>query len=118
MSDLRPVRDHGPAVAGGLDLDLPGEDVRLRATRWPGQGVPVLLLHGLASTRRFWNLVVPDLVAAGLSVVPFDPQVVARDAAIALDALGISRAVVVGHSWGATIALTLAAQQPGRVLAA
>jgi pimeloyl-ACP methyl ester carboxylesterase len=94
----------------------------------------VLLLHGLASTRRFWNLVVPDLVNSGLSVVAldqrghgespvpddtdFDPAAVARDAAVALDALGISRAVVVGHSWGATIALTLAAEQPGRVLAA
>ena len=37
-----------PPVAGGLDLDLPGDDVRLRATRWRGAGTPVLLLHGLA----------------------------------------------------------------------
>lgn len=134
MSVLRAVRDHGPAVAGGLDVDLPGDGVRLRATRWPGAGTPVLLLHGLASTRRFWNLVVPDLVAAGLSVVALDqrghgespvsddtdfsPEAVARDAAVALDALGISRAVVVGHSWGASIGLTLAATQPGRVLGA
>jgi pimeloyl-ACP methyl ester carboxylesterase len=134
MPEPRPVRDHGPAVAGGLDVDLPGDGVRLRATRWPGRGVPVLLLHGLASTRRFWNLVVPDLVAAGLSVVALDQrghgespvtddadfsaETVAKDAAVALDALGISRAVVVGHSWGAGIALTLAATQPGRVLAA
>src|ERR1700712_2722657 len=134
MSALAPVRDHGPAVAGGIDVDLPGDGVRLRATRWPGQGTPVLLLHGLASTRRFWNLVVPDLVSAGLSVValdqrghgespvpshvPFTPEVVAQDAATALDALGISRAVVVGHSWGGNVALTLAAQHPERVLAA
>ncbi|MDX6203891.1 MAG: non-heme chloroperoxidase [Frankiales bacterium] len=134
MSVLTPVRDHGPAVAGGIDVDLPGDGVRLRATRWPGAGTPVLLLHGLASTRRFWNLVVPDLVAAGLSVVALDqrghgespvtddadfsPTAVARDAGVALDALGISRAVVVGHSWGASISLTLAASQPGRVLAA
>jgi pimeloyl-ACP methyl ester carboxylesterase len=133
-STLRAVREHGPAVAGGIDVDLPGAGVRLRATRWPGQGVPVLLLHGLASTRRFWNLVVPDLVAAGLPVVALDqrghgespvpddadfsPAAVADDAATALDALGLSRAVVVGHSWGATIALTLAARHPGRVLAA
>jgi pimeloyl-ACP methyl ester carboxylesterase len=134
MSVLRAVRDHGPAVAGGLDVDLPGAGVRLRATRWPGAGTPVLLLHGLASTRRFWNLVVPDLVAAGLSVVALDQrghgespvpddsdfslEAVARDAAVALDALGISRAVVVGHSWGASVGLTLAATQPGRVLSA
>jgi pimeloyl-ACP methyl ester carboxylesterase len=132
---MRAVREHGPAVAGGIDVDLPGAGVRLRATRWPGQGVPVLLLHGLASTRRFWNLVVPDLVAAGLPVVALDqrghgespvavkadatdfsPTAVAGDAAIALDALGLSRAVVVGHSWGGTVALSMAGRHPERVL--
>lgn len=129
-----------PPVAGGLDLDLPGRDVRLRATRWPGDGPPVLLLHGLASSRRFWYLVVPGLVApglvapglAGLPVValdqrghgdsdrpagPYDGATVATDALLALDALGLSRVVVVGHSWGASIALRLAAEAPERVLA-
>ena len=119
-----------PPVAGGVDLDLPGDDVRLRATRWRGVGTPVLLLHGLASTRRFWDLVVPDL--AGLPVValdqrghgdsarpdgPYDAATVARDALTALDAVGLSRVVVVGHSWGASTALRLAATAPERVLA-
>lgn len=119
-----------PPVAGGLDVDLPGSGVRLRGTRWPGSGVPVLLLHGLASTRRFWDLVVPRL--AGLPLValdqrghgdsdrpvgPYDGGTTARDALSALDALGVSRAVVVGHSWGAWTALRLAAVAPERVLA-
>ena len=92
--------------------------------------MPILLLHGLASSRRFWDLVVPGL--AGLPVValdqrghgdsdrpegPYDGATVAADALTALDAVGISRAVVVGHSWGATTALRLAADHPGRVLA-
>ena len=117
-------------VAGGLGLDLPGEGVRLRATRWPGTGLPVLLLHGLASTRRIWDLVVPGL--AGLPVLaldqrghgdsdrpegPYDGGTVVRDALTALDALGLSRAVVVGHSWGASTALRIAASAPERVLA-
>ena len=129
MTDVRPLVDR-PPVAGGVDLDLPGHEVRLRATRWRGTGTPVLLLHGLASSRRFWDLVVPDL--AGLPVValdqrghgdserpagPYDGETVARDALTALDALGISRAVVVGHSWGASTALRLAATAPERVLA-
>lgn len=123
-----------PPVAGGLDLDVPGRDVRLRATRWPGPGaVPVLLLHGLASSRRFWDLVVPHLVAGGVPVVtldqrghgdsdrpsgPYDGATVAEDALTALDAVGLSRVVVVGHSWGASTALRLAADAPERVLAA
>lgn len=118
-------------VAGGLDLDLPGVDVRLRGTRWPGDGPPVLLLHGLASTRRFWDLLAPRLAGLPLLALdqrghgdserpagPYDGGTVARDALTALDALGISRAVVVGHSWGAWTALRLAALAPERVLAA
>ena len=127
MTD-RPLVER-PAVAGGLDLDVPGKDVRLRATRWPGEGVPVLLLHGLASSRRFWDLVVPGL--SGLRVValdqrghgdserpsgPYDGATVVADALTALDALGLSRVVVVGHSWGASTALRLAATAPERVL--
>ena len=89
-----------------------------------------MLLHGLASQRRFWNLVVPYL--AGLPVVALDqrghgdsqrPQtgyetaVVAADVGVALDALGWSRAVLVGHSWGGAVAATFAAAHPERSLA-
>ena len=130
MSTPPPVVSTPPPL-GGLDVDLPGRDVRLRATRWPGSGTPVLLLHGLASTRRFWDLVVPGL--AGLPVLaldqrghgdserpdgPYDGDTVVADALTALDALGVSRVVVVGHSWGAWTALRLAAAAPSRVLAA
>lgn len=122
-------------VAGGVDLDLPGDGVRLRATRWPGSGPAVLLLHGLASTRRIWDLVVPHLLGAGpdpVAVValdqrghgdserpagPYDGAAVVRDVLTALDALALSRVVVVGHSWGATTALRVATIAPGRVLA-
>ena len=129
---MQPLGPAGP-VAGGIDLDLPGNGVRLRATRWPGAGPPVLLLHGLASQRRFWNLVVPGLVGRdgpavlaldqrghGDSEQPstgYDTDTVVSDALTALDALGLSRVVVVGHSWGATVALALAARHPERTLA-
>lgn len=104
--------------------------MRLAATRWAGTGTPILLLHGLASQRRFWNLVVPHLVGSPLCAVDqrghgdsdkpddgYDLATVAADAATALDALGWSRAVVAGHSWGAAVAATLAADHPERVLA-
>lgn len=118
------------APAGGIDLSLPGDGIRLGATRWPGHGTPVVLLHGLASQRRFWNLVVPHLVGLPLLALDqrghgdadrpaggYDVQTVARDLGTALDALGWSRAVVVGHSWGGAVAATFAAEHPERTLA-
>jgi len=86
-----------------------------------------VLLHGLASQRRFWNLVVPHL--AGLPLLALDARghgdsarpeagydltTVAADAAVAMDALGWSRAVLVGHSWGGAVAATFAADHPER----
>lgn len=117
-------------VAGGIDLDLPGNGARLVATRWPGRGDPVVLLHGLSSQRRFWNLVVPHLVGHPVLTLDqrghgdsqrategYDLETVASDLAVALDAIGWSRAVVVGHSWGAAVAATFAAAHPERTLA-
>jgi len=141
--NLRGQAHEGPAlgpsrpVAGGIDFDLPGRGVRLRATRWsapdtPGgsTSVPVLLLHGLASQRRFWNLVVPHLLGGPVVALdqrghgdaerpagPYDLSTCAEDVTLALDALGLERAVLVGHSWGGAVATTLAAQHPDRVSA-
>lgn len=47
----------------------------------------------------------------------YDGRTVAGDLATALDALGWSRAVVVGHSWGGSVAATFAAEHPERTLA-
>ncbi|HET6816724.1 MAG TPA: alpha/beta hydrolase [Mycobacteriales bacterium] len=123
-----------PPPAGGLDLSLPGDGVRLAATRWPGTGTPVVLLHGLASQRRFWNPVArrltgPTRDAPAILALdqrghgdterpdgPYDVVSVARDLANAMDPLGWSRAVVVGHSWGAAVAATFAAEHPERAL--
>ena len=124
-----------PAPAGGIDFDLPGDDIGLGATRWPGVGPPVVLLHGLASQRRFWNLVAPHLASpsgTGLPVLALDQRghgdadrpsasyaldQIAADLAVAMDAIGWSRAVVVGHSWGGAVAATFAAEHPERTLA-
>jgi pimeloyl-ACP methyl ester carboxylesterase len=129
-------------VAGGTDRDVAGCGVALRATVWDGDArlsavqPTVVLLHGLASQRRFWNLVVPHLVTAGVPVVaidqrghgdserpdgPYDVGTCARDVLAVLDDLGVedgTGAVVVGHSWGASVALEVAAAAPERVRAA
>ncbi len=88
----------------------------------------MLLLHGLGADRHVWRLVAPDL--RPLPVLALDARGhgdsgpghgyrlddVAADVVTALDALGLSRVLVVGHSWGAAVALTLAADAPERVL--
>jgi pimeloyl-ACP methyl ester carboxylesterase len=128
-TNSRPLGRRDP-VAGGRDIDLPGDEIRLRGTRWYGDGVPIVLLHGLGSQRHFWDLVVAQL--AGRAVVAidqrghgdseqtdagYDTDTIVRDVVTALDALGWRDVVVVGHSWGAGTALALAAEHPGRVRA-
>ena len=105
-------------------IDLRGLPFHYRD--WGGDGQPVLLLHGLASTCRIWDLVAPILAADfriaaldqrghGLSAQVedgFDFATVSGDAAAFISAMGWQRPVVVGHSWGADVALELAAAQP------
>jgi pimeloyl-ACP methyl ester carboxylesterase len=97
-----------------------------------GAGVPVLLLHGFPDSSDLWRDVVPRLVANGCRVIAPDlrgfgasdaPRRVAAyalDAVLGdviglLDALGVARAHVVGHDWGAVLGWLLAARHPGRV---
>ena len=85
-------------------------------------GLPVVLLHGLAQQRHFWDPVVARLRAAQIAALD---QRGHGDSGIALDAdyriercaedvlefmdqVGWARAVVVGHSWGASVALSTA----------
>lgn len=94
--------------------------------------VGVLLLHGLSQQARFWTPVLRRLttrpVAAldqrghGRSDVPvgsdFSIEACADDAIAALDAAGMTEpVVVVGHSWGASVALQAAVRHPDRVRA-
>jgi pimeloyl-ACP methyl ester carboxylesterase len=89
-----------------------------------------VLLHGLASQRRFWNLVVPDLVASGLDVLALDQRghgdsdpsaegyptaAVVSDVLEVMRSQGLAAATVVGHSWGGHVAIALAAAAPERV---
>ncbi|MBY5868654.1 alpha/beta hydrolase [Rhizobium leguminosarum] len=92
-----------------------------------GPGPVLLLLHGYSdSSRSFsllepwlsaYRLVMPDLPghgasAAGSGLVVGD---FADDVAALVGALGIDRCLVVGHSMGAMIGMTLAARMPETV---
>jgi pimeloyl-ACP methyl ester carboxylesterase len=102
--------------------------LRLHLRDWGGPDVSpaILLVHGLASNARIWDLLAPLLapdfrVAAidqrghGGSDKPddgYDLVTIAGDLAGAIAALGWPRPLVVGHSWGANVALQLAADHP------
>src|SRR5262245_38652014 len=102
--------------------------LRLHLRDWGGPDVPpaMVLVHGLASNARIWDLLAPllapnfrlvaiDQRGHGLSDKPddgYDLASIAGDLAGAIAALGISRPLVVGHSWGANVALQLAADHP------
>jgi pimeloyl-ACP methyl ester carboxylesterase len=114
-------------------FDVTGDGgVRLRARQIAGASndAPALLLHhGLASSQRIWDLMLPGLARRfrvvtydarghGLSAKPsfgygFDH--VAGDALAVIRAARLRRPVVVGHSWGADVALALAADRPRAV---
>jgi pimeloyl-ACP methyl ester carboxylesterase len=98
-----------------------------------GDGPDIVLLHGFPDTPYSWDEFQDALVAAGWRVsvawlrgyhpetlVPgrgYDPETLGRDGLGLLDALGLSRAVIFGHDWGALIAYTAATLAPERVRA-
>ena len=96
---------------------------------WGGSGQPLLLLHGLASTSHIWDMVAPILAedhrvvaldqrGHGETDKPthgFDFPSVTKDVLGVMDHLGVGSPVVVGHSWGGSVALELAVRAPESV---
>ena len=87
-----------------------------------GSGAPVVLLHGFASSLEIWNRLIPmlsrdhrviavDLKGFGWSDRPqgdYSPRAQAALVWALLDKRGIDQATLVGHSWGASVALAMA----------
>ena len=97
-----------------------------------GSGRPVLLLHGWPDSSYLWRNQISFLVANGFRAVAPDqrgfgrsdrPEGVAAyslqnavvDSVGILDALGIDKADIVAHDWGAAVAWITAAAYPNRV---
>lgn len=130
-------KGHPPLSSMPVDSFISANGVRLHYRRWspaePRPRVPpILLLHGLASAARIWDFVAPLLAAQGYTVTALDqrghgesdkPQTgydfatMLADVDATMQALGIERPVLVGHSWGAMVALQYAATYPERVTA-
>jgi pimeloyl-ACP methyl ester carboxylesterase len=104
------------------------DGVRLHYTD-QGEGPAVVLIHGFGSSLEIWHRVVPqllpnhrviaiDLKGFGWSSRPegnYSPTEQGRLVLAAMSKLGVKEAHIVGHSWGASVALALALQSPERV---
>lgn len=97
--------------------------------RRAGSGTPLLLLHGAVCDSRVWRLTL-ETFADEYDVVAWDAPGCGQSSdapehlrmgdfadclAAFVDALGLQRPHVIGHSWGSTLALELCLRHPSRV---
>ena len=110
---------------------IAGAGVSLAATD-DGEGIPVVLLHGITASRRYVVMGSRGLQRSGHRVVAYDArghgasspapsrdaygyEHLSADLAAVLDELGLERAVLAGASMGAHTILRLALDLPERV---
>ena len=103
--------------------------VRLAYRTWgPAQAPPLVLLHALGEASSdwaplaealasSWRVYAPDLRGHGESdwAGPYTIEQLTADLAAYIDALGLDRVTLGGHSLGAAPAYLYAARHPGRV---
>lgn len=115
--------DRAPEV-----VQVPTPELSLEALRWSGEGPALVFLHGLNNNAWMWarcasllpgrELVSLSLRGHGGSDAPADGyglDATTADVAAALDALGLERVHLAGHSWGGRVALHLASMRPDRI---
>ena len=96
----------------------------LRVRSWPGEGRPLVLLHGLLDDSEGWTALAMDthrpclaldLPGFGGSDLPRWPRIssYAEDVAAGLNKLGIDACTLVGHSLGGAVATVVAERHEG-----
>jgi pimeloyl-ACP methyl ester carboxylesterase len=116
--------------------------LRVHYLRWEAEDNdhPIVLLHGLSSSARIWELVAPILAERGFTCYAPDARghgfsdkpedsaenysfdSLTADLAAFLETCQLERPVIVGHSWGAIVALEyarhmrLGRQAPGGIV--
>ncbi len=94
-----------------------------------GEGPPVVLLHGFASSIENWTTVMPRLVKdhrviaidlrgfgwTDRPVADYSPAAQAKLLKAVLDERGVGKASIVAHSWGSSVALAFALAYPQQV---
>lgn len=95
---------------------------------WGGNGRPIVLLHGAGLTGHQWNLMAPFLVQSAhiyaldlrghgdsmKSDDGYDLHSAVADVREFIELLALKAPILVGHSWGGSIALRYAAEEPRR----
>ncbi len=106
------------------------EDISLQYLT-AGEGIPLVLLHGVGDSAESWRSVIPELArthqvyapsfpGSGESSKPevdYSPAYLTVVLQRFLDTLGIERAIFVGNSLGGLVATRLALSTPTRVIA-
>jgi pimeloyl-ACP methyl ester carboxylesterase len=112
-------------------VEIRANDLRFHVVD-EGEGFPVVLLHGFPDTSDLWRsqiaalteagyrAIAPDLRGRGRSERPegvenYAIPLIVGDVVGIMDALGVERAHVVGHDWGAVPAWAIGALLPERV---
>lgn len=112
-----------------IDRFVDAGPVRLHYAEWPGDGAPVVLVHGTGRTGRSWDAVARALAGThrvlaldarghGLSEATergYGEHQRTADLAAFVDAAGLMRAHFVGHSLGGATVARYAMAQPERV---
>jgi pimeloyl-ACP methyl ester carboxylesterase len=102
------------------------DGLRIHYLEQPVDGTPVVLIHGLPGTAEDFNKVTPLLTGhrtiaydrpgfgySGDGYLKFDRQIATLDSL--LRALHVNRPILVGHSYGGTLALAFAERHPNEV---
>jgi len=114
------------APAGATFVDVDGVHVHYREA---GTGPAVVLIHGYGASLDSWAGVIPELSAShrviavdlkgfGWTSRPDGDYSPAGEAQLVwgvLDKLGVADVAIVGHSWGTSVALSMAVAHPERV---
>jgi len=117
-----------PATVPGRMIDAGGHQVHVVEA---GSGDPVLLVHGFASSTFDWEesilpalaashrVIAVDLLGMGFSArasdLAYGYDLWSRQVVGVMDALGIARASLVGHSLGGAVVAIVAGEHPDRV---
>lgn len=122
-------RDTPPAIAGVRRSFVEARGVRFHVTEaGPADGRPVIALHGwpqhhwvyralLADPPPGLRIIAPDLPGYGWSGPPphkWAKEDVAQDVLALMDALGVGKALLVGHDWGGFVAYRMLLAAPER----